>query len=137
MKAKKVSTPKSSPEQEILVDSAYVQKKWGDTPLLWREPPEDKPLITQGELMAYLDALFLYQLALADLEARRGAIKLKLLQLCDLQRSVDPGGFSAYLNDQGELVVVKKCNTCLGTEHAVRDGSSSERSEEAVYFRNR
>jgi hypothetical protein len=73
-----------------------------DSPVLPKDTPNPNPAITQAEVLALFDAHFVYTLAAADLERRRGEMRLRLLQLAN----VEPGDFEIWVTMDGKLLCV-------------------------------
>jgi hypothetical protein len=95
----KSTTPRKRPAPPAFND----QPKPGelpDPPLSKADPPEELPMISQREIVAYITALELLQFAKADLEAKRGGLVLKLLHFCHCE----VGSYIAYLDEAGNLV---------------------------------
>jgi hypothetical protein len=72
-----------------------------DRPLSINDPPENRPDITQAEIVALSTAGLVLRLARADFEAKRAAVTLKLLQCYSCEES----DYFASLDDQGNLVI--------------------------------
>jgi len=76
--------------------------KLPEAPLEMQDLPNRLPKISQGELLAYVNAKQCYQIAQADYEKKRANITLRLLQLCESA----PGDISVSLQEDGDRLVV-------------------------------
>ncbi len=72
-----------------------------ERPLSVNDPPENRPEITQSEIVAVSTAALVLRLARADFEAKRAALTLKLLQCYSCEES----DYFASLDDQRNLVI--------------------------------
>jgi len=81
-------------------------------PVIPTDLPGDLPVISQLEIVSYVDARDTFLIARADYEQKRSALTLKLLQNC----LPESGGFIARLEDEGaRLVVLSHCSCCHST----------------------
>lgn len=71
-----------------------------DPPVSIEDIPNNLPIISQSEIIAYSNAEMAYRLAKADFEMKRAGLTLKLLQLC----KQEPGSVEARLDEDGRLI---------------------------------
>lgn len=105
MKAKKTVPQVEERKGQRLVWLREAEKgKLPDPPVSVLDLPSELPTIGQDEITAFEDAKHSYELAKAAYEAKGAALRLKVLQLCPVQR----GGACVYIEERtGQLVVME------------------------------
>jgi hypothetical protein len=75
-----------------------------DPPLHFADLPDISPTIRQDEIVAFDNARHSYEIAKADYEAKGAALRLKVLQLCPVQR----GDACIHIDERsGQLIVME------------------------------
>ena len=88
-----------------------------DPPLTFQDLPQVLPEITQAEIVEFANASLRFYVARADLEAKRAALSLKLLQGC---KCVE-GDYFVSLDEHVNLVVEDHTSLEMGTRRPITD----------------
>jgi hypothetical protein len=118
MKAETIVPKKTAPQKQRLVWADVPQDNELPNPPLERaDTPRNPPTISQREIVAFVTALQIFQLARADFEAKRAALVMKLLQICPCEE----GQYFALLDEQGNITVEAHTSLEPGTNRPVID----------------
>ncbi|MGD0129984.1 MAG: hypothetical protein ABSF46_32095 [Terriglobia bacterium] len=88
------------------ITTPTLKSKLPDPPLEVLDLPPVLPKIPQAEIVAATNAHRRYQIAQADFEGKRAALRLKLLSLCE----PEPGDYSAKLAEDGSVIITDSCS---------------------------
>jgi len=88
-----------------------------DPPLTFQDLPQVLPEIGQAEIVAFSNASLRFYVARADLEQKRAALSLKLLQGC---KCVE-GSYFVSLDENLNLVVEDHASLEVGTRRPITD----------------